>query len=173
MAETEATRNIAAANMAVKYVRSKMDIGASNKPGTGMIARMLCAGGTFNKGELREKVDQDLAKIKNPTWRDVLNLSGDWAKHYGCGNCGEQSALAFVYLRQHGIFPLDWMQVGNFKHAFVIIGRKSGSDPSDYNGWGSDSAICDPWVSRSGPGSLVTLWYLHDKLALLYREERG
>jgi hypothetical protein len=166
---TPGTPNLGAAKMAVKYVQSKMDIGASNKIGIGMIAKAMCAGGTFNNGEVRNKVDQDLAKISNPTWGNVLDLSADWAKHYGCGNCGEQSALAFVYLRQLGIHPLDWMQIGNFKHAFVIIGRNGDSDPSDFNTWSQLAAVCDPWAGRAEPKLYIGVW--NWKPELLYREE--
>lgn len=162
-------RNFAAAKTAVAYVQSKMDIGASNKPGIGMIARMLCAGGTFNDGAVRGEVDKELASSNDRTWRNVLYLSAAWAKHYGCGNCGEQSAMAFVYLKNHGIGPLDWMQIGNFKHAFVVIGRKSDSDSADYRTWGDESFICDPWAGRAEPRLFVGIknW----KPDLLYREE--
>lgn len=169
-----AVANISAAIMAMKYVNSKMDIGASNKPGPGMIARLLCAGGTFSKGELRERVDQDLAAIakqRSTTSRDVLESSADWAKFYGCGNCGEQSALAFVHLRSQHIHPLDWVQISNFKHAFVIVGWERESDPSDYTTWGGHSAICDPWASHAGPGGMLRVWYPHGTVGLLYREE--
>lgn len=169
MADTPWARNLGAAKMAVTYVQSKMDIGASNKIGIGMIAKAMCAGGTFNKGELRSKVDQDLAQISSPSWRDVLYLSADWAKLYGCGNCGEQSALAFVYLKQQGILPLDWMQIGNFKHAFVIIGRNGDSDPSDFNTWSKSSVVCDPWAGRAEPKLYIGVW--NWKPNLLYREE--
>jgi hypothetical protein len=149
MAEQNYKRNFAASQMAVKNVQSQMDIGASNKPGTGMIARMLCAGGTFNDGAVRNAVSRDLEKSGDRTWRNVLYLSAEWAKHYGCGNCGEQSAMAFVYLKGQSIGPLDWMQIGNFKHAFVVIGRKEDSDSSDYRTWGDDSVVCDPWAGRT------------------------
>jgi len=63
----QAATNLPAARMAVAYVRSKMDIGASNKVGPWMVARLLCAGGTFSKGEMRSRVDEELARIKKPT----------------------------------------------------------------------------------------------------------
>lgn len=37
------------------------------------------------------------------------------------------------------------MEVDDFKHAFVIIGRKPGSDTTNYATWGDDAVICDPW----------------------------
>lgn len=74
------SRNIAATHAAVRYVRSKMDIGASNRIGPGMIARLLCAGGTFTKGEMRTRIDQELAGMQRPTTRDELNVTADSSK---------------------------------------------------------------------------------------------
>jgi hypothetical protein len=64
MPTKQAATNLPAARMAVAYVRSKMDIGASNKVGPGMGGRLLCAGGTFSKGEMGSRVDEELARIK-------------------------------------------------------------------------------------------------------------
>ncbi len=135
------------ARAAMKYVQGKMDIGASNKIGTGMIAKALCAGGTFNKGALRTEVDKELARLPEDeqNYKNYLQISANWAKFFGCGNCGEQSALAFVYLRDKGVRPLDWYQVDDFKHAFVIVGRAKGSDPLKWETWGWDAVMCDPW----------------------------
>jgi hypothetical protein len=146
-----------------------MDIGASNKPGTGMIARLYCAGGTFSDGAVRDHVAADMASSNDRSVGNYLTLSAEWAKHFGCGNCGEQSALAFSYLREHSFAPLDWMRIGNFKHAFVIIGRKSDSDPSDYNTWGNEAAVCDPWAGRAEPRIYIGVW--NWKPVLLYRQE--
>ncbi len=168
----DASPFLAPAKTAVAYVSKKMDIGASNKIGPGMIARMLCAGGTFNKGELRTKVEAELKTVKNPTWRDQLEISASWAKLYGCGNCGEQSALAFVYLRQQGIHPLDWMSINNFRHAFVVIGREGASDPTEWgDAWGQRSVLCDPWAGRAEPACALLWVYPNKKMQLLYREE--
>lgn len=156
--------------MAYRYVDDKIDIGASNKPGPGMIARLLCAGGTFSKGELRQKVDDDLATVANPGWEHVLEFSARWAKHYGCGNCGEQSAMAFVYLRQQNVFPLDWYQVDDFKHAFVIIGRDPLSSVRDYRTWGGEAVVCDPWRGIADYVTAESSYFSSRVPNFLYRE---
>jgi hypothetical protein len=170
LAETK-SMYLRAVNQELQYVRGKMDIGASNKPHPGMLAAALCTGSLINKGELREHVDQDLARIKHPGWKDVLESSADWAKHYGCGNCGEQSALAFVYLRNMGIRPLDWMEVNNFQHAFVVVGRDHDSDPADYTTWGRTAYYCDPWLGACGEAVVLHSRYWRKKMEVLHREE--
>jgi hypothetical protein len=87
---------------------------------------------------------------------DALRRIQVWAddvmKKHG-GNCGEQSALAFQFLRKKGIKPLDWAHFLHRDHAFVLIGRPSadshitvGSPPD----WVRDLVICDPWKGRAG-----------------------
>lgn len=87
--------------------------------------------------------------------KDNLRKAQLWAaqvmKKHG-GNCGEQSALAFEFLRHQGIKPLDWAHFINRDHAFVIIGRPSesevvGNPPRE---WALSAVICDPWKNRSG-----------------------
>ena len=60
------------------------------------------------------------------------------------GNCDDQSCVAFVYLLDNKVRPLDWMHLTNQRHSFVLIGRDgaSGADPA---GWGEDVVVCDPW----------------------------
>jgi hypothetical protein len=77
------------------------------------------------------------------------------AKSYGCGNCFEKSAVAFVYLRDKGIKPLDWVTLLNGDHAFVLIGRSdtdhgSGTiiDVKDLDRWAKNVAVCDPWAEK-------------------------
>ncbi|MGH9593962.1 MAG: hypothetical protein ACRD5L_12790, partial [Bryobacteraceae bacterium] len=91
------------------------------------------------------------------------------ARHFGCGNCGEQSALAFVYLRDRRIHPLDWIQVNNFSHAFVVLGRDADSDIGDYNTWGRSSVYCDPWASSWGEAAVLRSRYWKKKMEVLYR----
>jgi hypothetical protein len=103
--------------------------------------------------------------------KHYLDASASWAKHYGCGNCGEQSAMAFVYLRNHGIHPLDWYEVNDFQHAFAIIGRVSGSDPKDYSTWGDEAVVCDPWRKIVNYVSAEKSYFKSHVPNLLHREE--
>ncbi len=153
---TSAAVNLNAATQTKTYVQGKMDIGASNKFGdnlSGLTLPVWCV------SQVRDDIMADLrgqaAEIKR-TGADPLKAIVDtWASHarqMGCGNCGEQSALAFVTLRDFWkVSPLDWMQVGNWKHGFVVIGRVSATNASDVGTWNSEAVVCDPWRGFARP----------------------
>src|SRR6185295_12009695 len=96
---------LSSAKMAMRYVQDKMDLGASNK-----FSDMLRTGTAvkFCTNEMRDNVDKELASYPDAKSvnshnerefnRRYLRANAEWARLYGCGNCGEQSALAFVYL---------------------------------------------------------------------------
>lgn len=163
-----------AAIQTVKYVDTKMDIGSSNKFGNsyyGFPARYLCV------AESRSKIVDDLKKqgpdIKR-TGADPLKAMVDtwasWSRFYGCGNCGEQSALAFVQLRDvWKVFPLDWMQYGNFTHGFVVLGRIGATNPAKIETWNPEAVICDPWRGEALPASAVTR-HRGQPIDLIYRQ---
>jgi hypothetical protein len=149
---------LSAAVIANQYVKSKMTIGASNKPRLDFWRASKCAGSMINKGEMREYVDQQIkaaVDADTSTATDFENIvkfqrlylekSAVGGELYGCGNCGEQSAIAFMFLKKQNTFPLDWMHVNDYEHAFVIIGRQRGSSASNPLTWGEVAVICDPW----------------------------
>ncbi len=162
---------LSAAVIANEYVKNKLTIGASNKLRPDFWKAWKCSGSLVNKGEMREYVDQEVDKafasetasseldFRIKAQKIYLEKSAEGAALYGCGNCGEQSALAFVYLRGQKTFPLDWMEVNDYQHAFVIIGRKRGSDPKNYATWGDDAVICDPWRDVAATVKSETLYF--------------
>ena len=82
-------------------------------------------------------------------------IAAAWvAKQNKIGNCGEQAAIAFLYLEGITAAPLDYMQFDNdamgYDHAWIVIGRIAGSDPHKVATWGSDAVWCDPWQLREG-----------------------
>ena len=148
---------LSSAVVANEYVKKQMTIGASNKIRPDFFRAWQCAGSLVNTGEMRKQVDRDVAEAfetetasSNLDYRIkaqkiYMEKSAAAASKFGCGNCGEESAIAFVYLRGQNVLPLDWMEVDGYKHAFVIIGRERGSDTADFRTWGDDAVICDPW----------------------------
>lgn len=75
------------------------------------------------------------------------------AKQEGAGNCGELAAIAFIYLEDNGVKPLDYMVFDNepaYDHVWVVIGRVNGSNPLKVSTWGPDAVWCDPWQMREG-----------------------
>jgi len=70
------------------------------------------------------------------------------------GNCGELAAMAFLYLEENRVLPLDYMTFGApppaYDHCWVVIGRANGSQERDPSTWGEDAVWCDPWQMREG-----------------------
>ena len=133
------------ANLAVAYVQSQMIFGAANRPGdiisTGGVSR-ICVHDM--RGQLTEKGVDDLPPADAVAVREV------WARAYGCGNCGEQSAIAFMWLYNKGIRPLEWMRFTDADHAFVVVGRAwNKSFDWDVPNWGPSAVVCDPWKKRA------------------------
>ena len=173
---------LSAASIANDYVKKKMTIGASNKMRWDFPRAWACSGSLINTGEMRLHVDKlmDEALLNEHYTTDLdgalkyqriyLEKSAEAAQAYGCGNCGEQSAIAFVYLRQQKTFPLDWMEVNDYEHAFVIIGRRRGSDPANYATWGDEAVVCDPWRDVVGTVKSQANYFSSRKPNWLYGE---
>lgn len=172
--------NLASAMTTVKYVQGKMDIGASNKLPN--LAASMCVGWGGMSGKMRQDVDKDLASAgilpgstaTPDVWKKRIEVEAYNAKNWGCGNCGEQASIAFMYLlRQLGVRPLDYYEAeGLFsRHAFVIIGRDASTDKTDYTKWNRGAIMCDPW---RGVAELVTAqasYFSGKTLTQHYRED--
>jgi hypothetical protein len=170
--------HLSSARAAVDYVKKNITMGASNKL-SDMFGTLTVV--KFCTNEMRDKVDQELASYADANYvnnyneaefhKRYLKANASWSKLYGCGNCGEQSALAFTFLENQQIFPLDWVCTENWSHAFVIINRAKGSDLSNYQTWGSAAVICDPWSDYAGYAS-KNRKYFNLRLKWLYSRVR-
>lgn len=100
--------------------------------------------------QVRPAFRRKIASAK--TMLEKIKIISEEAKLKQCGNCGEFSALAFMYLYQKGVRPLDWMALVGGDHAFVVIGRDKKGSVDKPLSWGPTAAICDPWGQgfRSG-----------------------
>ena len=148
---SQLAENLAAGLEAVRFVKGKMRFGAKSK------VKDIWA----SKGESISCVDTlraDAVKYEDHLRKAYANdqtgvierqaeYAASAAAHYGCGNCNEQAALAFIYLRDKGVFPIDWVNKQNFLpgyggHSFDVIGREAGKvKPAD---WGASAVVCDP-----------------------------
>jgi len=95
------------------------------------------------------KADAQAAKATSTI--DLYRISANQARRNGCGNCGENSILAFLFLYDLGVRPLDRLGVDQ-DHAFVVIGRAAG-DVNDFKSWGKAAAVCDPWAQGLQKGN--------------------
>jgi hypothetical protein len=87
------------------------------------------------------------------------------ARQNGCGNCGEQAAVAYMYLLNHGCRPLDYMYLhdpaGPAVHSFVILALAAAGE-GNASGWGAEAVICDPWDE----GQAYPAWQIGQKMSL-------
>jgi hypothetical protein len=123
--------------------------GSGNKAGD--ILRTL--GGSFIGIQFTRK--EWRPKVKGDNLPRLRELSAAARKH-GVGNCGELSAIAFIYLLDRRItVSLDWMGIDGADHQFVLLDRAKGSDESDPNTWGERCVIADPWKDVVMPGAQI------------------
>lgn len=171
---------IAAAKRTLEYVDKAMDIGTTNKFFSnfwGLPARLACVSEQTDsiQRDLREQLpmlrrEPDLDKRRNAIAKAQVESAAYWGKQWGCGNCGVQSAMAFVHLRDVcKLFPLDWLQLKHGDHGFVVIGRDKGSDPSTPQHWNEQAVLCDPWNDTACLMKQSSL--RHSELQLIYRHE--
>lgn len=138
------TENLLAAKEAVKHVQRMLPIGAGNKISNlwekGSFEPALCI------SYMREarRGDSEINQISNISYVAFQSAG------YKCGNCGEQSATAFMYLLEHGLSPLDIMSVVGGDHNYVVIGRENEDVGEGFGpvNWGANAVICDPWYGK-------------------------
>ena len=138
--QSGAVKNMIAAQGAVRYVKEKLPTGAQNKLGD-----VLSSGGGSFTCVIGMKVAFSLV-LSNQSTEQRISTIATTAERRGCGNCGEQSSVAFVHLDGQGVRPLELMQFSNVDHGFVVIGRTAGSDVKNPGAWGADAVVCDPWL---------------------------
>lgn len=151
------------ANSALEYCRWTFVIGASNKQDD-----IFRTGGWASESVSRLR--EEGTASKQTTREGFLNTVASEAAAARCGNCGEQAAVAFQYLRdKFGARPLDYMilnpsnatrklrgeQGGGIHslesgvcdgdHVFVVIGRTGGND-ANMSTWDVEAVACDPWA---------------------------
>jgi hypothetical protein len=143
--------NLAAAQNAVAYVREKLTMGADNRVWDK--GRALFSNQVMELNECVANVKDpylDISIPDDPVLPSWIIKAAAKAETAGCGNCREQAAVALVYLfnKKH-VRVVDFMRRTDIDHAFVVIGRETGSDLSDYKTWGAKCIVCDPWDEKA------------------------
>lgn len=165
----DVSTNLAAAKLAVAYVKANVPFGASN--------RLSDYSESYEKN--RKKIEGNDPNVLDKAlgamtaflplltganraqqiWNETTgNAPSDPISRFRqiaeittrtkAGNCNEQSITAFMFLYDRGARPLAWMHLTNGRHAFVVVGRtpKSGDDPTK---WGDAAVVCDPWNNEA------------------------
>lgn len=138
----KAHENLLLAQQAVRYVQEYISVGAGNKLGD-----VIGTGGSV----LSCVADARDARGKNNiTSLEGIRFIARQTERTGCGNCGEQSAIAFMFLYERKVLPLDIMAVKGRDHNYVVIGRAFDEGTGmGVAGWGEDAVVCDPWKGKA------------------------
>lgn len=143
---------IVEARLALGHVKSVMVFGAGNKLSDTIPTLGFSILATREARKLQDKDLADLKKrkvdVKSYNLGYVESMASS-ARQMGAGNCGEQAALAFQFLRNKGIRPLDYCRYQNSDHAFVILRSIQKITPTNFAEWSVDAVLCDPWYNRA------------------------
>lgn len=162
------SNNLKAATKACEVVKEKLTIGPGNRWYSGLGAA-LCVKvqRRASKKEVERRADE-IKKMAAATgkgqvaewakWGEVIAIWAKNAEAHHCGNCAEHAAIAFVYLKNAGIRPIEYMgYLSSYfeDHAFVVIGRKADSDINKPVAWGADVAVCDAYYGTAYPAAKI------------------
>jgi hypothetical protein len=152
---------------ALSYVKKQLTHGAYNSPIEWLrpwqtipsLIRQTSSG--FDES-LRRGIDE--IKARNlPEDQARVAMIELWAKlalEMQAGNCGLQAAVAFKYLKDRAIAPIELMGfVTNGDHGFVLLNRRLDMDASSFAEWSHGAVICDPWKWRVGIAGMMQIWY--------------
>jgi hypothetical protein len=88
-------------------------------------------------------------------------------KETDTGNCDELSSVAYLYLQEKGITPLDYFAVWRpgvipgtmWGHAFVVLNRDPKVPLKDFATWSYQAVVCDPLYDRAADAGFLSTWY--------------
>lgn len=144
----ELNRNLGNAKKAVAYARSVLPNGAANNWDDVKRSRGLALSSTLCARVAMLGVNPGVSWDVNE-----LRLLSSVAKSCGGGNCGEHAAVAFIYLVDRYVSPVDIMERANADHNFVVIGRYGRAhEPGT---WGETAVVCDPWMNKAYPATEI------------------
>lgn len=148
------------AHRAVEYTQRRMRIGSRDKVSD------LFSGRWVQKYQCVSSLREEMAQMKAKTYCEFFQKVADKAEQLGCGNCGEQAAVAYYYLKRNRV--ADIALVGYLKvpddHSIVVVGFrglerfKDGDTLPHHFAWihAHDTWVCDPWNGSAFPGLSIS-----------------
>lgn len=158
---------IIAAKEACAYVYKICPLGSANRcngigPGTRESAESALI---REKSDFDQQVKAILAVSEHSAqekYLSIIRLLADVAQKAKAGNCQEMAAVAFLFLMEQGIAPIEMVCVPT--HTFVVIGRDPELDIDDPGCWNQETVICDPWRR----GDYLTMNAFFKKESMIY-----
>lgn len=138
------TKNMIWAQQALKYTKTQLKTTANRPRDAVRIWPLICVG--YVRGKSLHTLTSE--------WGPIQSLASR-ARHFQCGNCAEHAAVAFVFLQDRGIIPIDYMEGQNVDHVFVVIGREKNGQKSHWTTWGPNAVVCDPWDGKCFPAKEI------------------
>lgn len=174
------TAYTAEAKLAIRHTREVMPLGAHDSFSwlirhglRGQVRAKWAIGDMYaavdNDMKAREKTDPSAITPYGPRgtqatfgdWRAYIESMARRAKEHGVGNCGEHAAVAFKFLEERGIRPLDYLAMIDGDHGMVLLGATRRVTENNFLEWSGESIICDPWSGRTQVAGILAVWHPH------------
>lgn len=148
------------AQRALEHTKTSMRIGSRDKVSD------LFSGRWVQKYQCVTSLRDEMKQIKARTYCEFFQQVASKAERLGCGNCGEQAAVAYYYLRRNGVANIAMIGYLSFPddHSVVVIGFrgldrfKDGGTLPHHFAWidTRDTWVCDPWNGIIFPGLSIS-----------------
>ncbi|PYN24475.1 MAG: hypothetical protein DMD99_10865 [Candidatus Rokuibacteriota bacterium] len=163
---------LAEAKLAVVHVQKKTPLGTYNQIRDTTRQPLMLPFRIMMRGAQILRENQEVAKLTpGASYERKIEILAEAGKRGMSGNCSEMAAIAFLFLSDRGIRPLDYMCFNGKDHAFVILGRPAGSIAGDFSSWADKSVACDPLRGEAGIATQLAVWWNYSKCASLFRKE--
>jgi hypothetical protein len=157
---------------AVEYTKSKVKMGAANRPADAEARKAKKAQPLDNTYLERQRSTMKLLaneaeKPKRGNAPEIIDMDdrirfdAGVVESAGFGNCGEQAAVAYKYLARLPLAGLVYLNLVGGNHTFVVLGASAAviqghqfSLQTAKSNLGDNAVICDPWAG-GGIASLV------------------
>jgi hypothetical protein len=158
------------ATLAVAEVKAKTPLGTYNQVRDTTRQLRMLPFRILMRGAQVLRENEEVAKLpSDASYERKIEILAEAGRRGMSGNCSEMAAIAFLFLRDRGTRPLDFMCFHGKDHAFVILGRPASSAAGDFSSWAGQSVVCDALRGESGIATKLEDWWHYTKCASLYR----
>jgi hypothetical protein len=141
------------AKKALMHVK-KLNI-QSNNIGTGELSPgMLDDMGRFLNGQFGIIHSELISKYGDTNGQSNIMAPAIVGRKFSWGNCEAKAALAFIFLGENGVTPIEVMSVGD-DHILLVLGRNQKGKIPDLSTWGETAVVCDPWADDAYGAQLL------------------
>jgi hypothetical protein len=144
---------------AVRYTKSKVRWStkhASDILFSGFSSPFKISAARDYEDELLEKIIKNYGKASSNCLVSIA-IRAKAAEEHGVGNCGENAAVAFMwlYLNRPSMRPLDYCDRPSGDHGFVVIGSPVIPRLGNHEKWWEQGVVCDPFWNFTFTGKVA------------------